>query len=205
MAGAGTGVVEADELLGPERVRAGDVVVAMALLGAALQRLLARPARAARPRPGCALDLHVAELGRTLGEELLEPTRIYALDCLALARAARPTLHAFAHVTGGGLAANLARVLPAGVRPRVDRAHLGPAAGLRAGRRLGGVAGAELERTFNMGVGMGPSSPRRRRPGGGPAGGPRGRRLGRAGPCERADDAASAGAVALEGGRTLRG
>ena len=54
------------------------------------------------------LDGHVEEFGRTLGEELLEPTRIYALDCLALT--AETDVHAFAHITGGGLARNLARV-----------------------------------------------------------------------------------------------
>ena len=100
---------------GPGRAPATSLV-AMALVGPALQRLLPGPARAARRRPGWDLDRHVAELGRTLGEELLEPTRIYALDCLALVAGRRGDVHAFAHVTGGGLAANLARVLPAGVR-----------------------------------------------------------------------------------------
>ena len=148
-------MVEADELLGPDRVRAGDVVVAMALVRAALQRLLARPARAASTRAGWTLDRHVPELGRTLGEELLEPTRIYALDCLALARDAAAEVHAFAHVTGGGLAANLARVLPAGWRRVVDRATWTPGADLRPGRaRSAAWPQAELERTLNLGVGM---------------------------------------------------
>ena len=56
------------------------------------------------------LSGHVEEFGRTLGEELLEPTRIYAKDCLALV--AETDVRTFAHITGGGLAANLARVLP---------------------------------------------------------------------------------------------
>src|SRR6185437_15304577 len=70
-------------------------------------------------RAGLALDAHVDELGRTLGEELLVPTRVYSLDCLALINAV--DVHAFSHVTGGGLAANLDRVLPTGVDIEIDR------------------------------------------------------------------------------------
>ncbi len=77
VAGAGTAVVEADQLLGPNRVRAGDVVFAMACLGAASQWLLIGSCRAAR-RADWALERPVPEFGRTLGEELLKPTRIYA-------------------------------------------------------------------------------------------------------------------------------
>jgi len=91
-------------------------------------------------------------LGRTLGEELLTPTTIYAQDCLALA--AECDVHAFAHVTGGGLAANLARVLPPGTSATVDRGTWCPPAifGLLAGH--GGLGQGEMERVFNMGVGM---------------------------------------------------
>ena len=64
------------------------------------------------------LDAKVEEFGRTLGEELLEPTRIYAKDCLALI--AETDVQTFAHVTGGGLASNLSRVLPDGL-VTVDR------------------------------------------------------------------------------------
>ena len=87
-----------------------------------------------------------------LGQELLTPTRIYARDCLALAEGC--DVHAFAHVTGGGLAANLARVLPEGTGAAVDRGTWHPPAifGLLAGH--GGVGQDEMERVFNMGVGM---------------------------------------------------
>jgi phosphoribosylaminoimidazole (AIR) synthetase len=76
-------------------------------------------------RAGWTLDRDVEELGRTLGEELLEPTRLYAQPCLTLARARR--VNAFSHVTGGGLAANLERVLPAGVAVTLDRSTWAPA------------------------------------------------------------------------------
>ena len=112
--------------------------VALASSRPALQRLLAG-ARACSPRPGWALDRDVAELGRTLGEELLEPTRIYARDLLDLVRADGVDVHALSHVTGGGLAANLARVLPRGSFAPGRPLDLDPAAGLR--RRAASSAG----------------------------------------------------------------
>jgi phosphoribosylformylglycinamidine cyclo-ligase len=151
VAGAGTGVVEADRLLGAERVRAGDVLVAMSSSGlhsngySLVRHVLLE-------RAGWALDRSVPELGRTLGEELLEPTRIYAQDCLALGAATE--VHAFSHVTGGGLAANLDRVLPDGLTAVVDRATWSPAPVFGLVQSAGAVAQPELERTLNMGVGM---------------------------------------------------
>jgi phosphoribosylformylglycinamidine cyclo-ligase len=151
VAGAGTGIVDADALLGPDRVREGDVVIAMASSGLHSNGYsLARYVLLGTDGPG--LDAHVDELGRTVGEELLEPTRIYAQDCLALIGAT--DVHAISHVTGGGLAANLARVLPTHVAVDVDRSTWSPAPvfGLIAG--LGRVDPADMERTFNMGIGM---------------------------------------------------
>ncbi|GHJ40075.1 phosphoribosylformylglycinamidine cyclo-ligase [Streptomyces sp. TS71-3] len=151
VAGAGTGAVEAAELLGPERVRAGDVLVAMASSGlhsngySLVRHVLLDQA-------GMPLDGTVEELGRTLGEELLEPTRIYSLDCLALARGTE--VHALSHVTGGGLAANLARVVPDGLHAVVDRSTWAPAPVFELVGGVGRVEQPELERTLNMGVGM---------------------------------------------------
>jgi phosphoribosylformylglycinamidine cyclo-ligase len=148
LAATAVGVVEADDVLGPDRVRAGDAVVALASAGlhsngySLVRRVL-------RELP---LSTRVAELGRTLGEELLEPTRIYALDCLALAAATE--VHAYAHVTGGGLAGNLARVLPAGLTAVVDRGTWTRPPVFDLVGRLGPVAEPELERTLNVGVGM---------------------------------------------------
>jgi phosphoribosylformylglycinamidine cyclo-ligase len=153
LAGAGTGVVEADQLLGTERVHPGDVLVALASSGLHSNGYsLAR--HVCFTLAGWDVDRHVPELGRALGEELLEPTRIYSRDCLALAADPDCAVHAFSHVTGGGLAANLARVLPAGVRAVVDRSTWSPQPVFGLLGRLGGVAQAELERTLNLGVGM---------------------------------------------------
>ena len=151
VAGAGTGVVEADQLLGPDRVADGDVVIAMASSGLHSNGYsLARYVLLGDGGPG--LGAHLDELGRTVGEELLVPTRIYAKDCLALA--ATGTVHAFSHVTGGGLAANIARVLPEHLAADIDRGSWTPAPVFGLIGRLGSVDQRELERTFNMGIGM---------------------------------------------------
>jgi phosphoribosylformylglycinamidine cyclo-ligase len=150
LAGAATGVVEADRLLGPHRVRAGDAVIGLASSG--LHANGYSLARQVLDQTGLALDAEPPELGTSVGEELLTPTAIYARDCLALASGC--DVHAFAHITGGGLAANLARVLPPGTGAVLDRAtwRPPPVFGLLAGR--GGIGAAEMERVFNMGVGM---------------------------------------------------
>jgi phosphoribosylformylglycinamidine cyclo-ligase len=151
LAGAGTGVVEADRLLGADRVRPGDAVVAMASSGLhANGYSLARHVYFAVH--GWAVDRHVEEFGRSLGEELLEPTRVYARDCLALA--ATCDVHAFSHVTGGGLAANLARVVPGGLAVTIDRSSWALPPVFRVTAELGRVAQPEVERTLNQGVGM---------------------------------------------------
>jgi phosphoribosylformylglycinamidine cyclo-ligase len=151
LAGAATGVVEADQMLGADRVEVGDVVIGLASSGLhsngfSLVRQLI---------DGASIDLdgYEADLGGTsLGEQLLTPTRIYAKDCLELAR--RTEVHAFAHITGGGLAANVSRVLPSSADAVLHRASWTPPPvfGLLAG--LGPVDDAEMERVFNLGVGM---------------------------------------------------
>jgi phosphoribosylformylglycinamidine cyclo-ligase len=152
ISGTGVGVVNADAVLGPDRVRAGDVLIALGSSGVhsngySLVRhvLLERGQMHLDARP---------ELlgGRSLGDELLVPTRIYALDCLALAQ--QCGAHAFAHITGGGLAGNLVRVLPDGLAAVVDRATWEPPAIFELVRATGAVPRAELELTFNLGVGM---------------------------------------------------
>jgi phosphoribosylformylglycinamidine cyclo-ligase len=152
VAGAATGVVEADELLGPDRVHAGDVLVALASSG--LHSNGYSLVRRVVERSGWALGRHVDELGRTLGEELLAPTRVYASDCLGLVGRFPGAVHALAHVTGGGLAANLARVLPAGLVADVDRSSWPMPPVFTLVQRLGRVSWRDMEATLNLGVGM---------------------------------------------------
>lgn len=156
VAGATTGVVEASKLLGPGRVRPGDVVVAMESSGLHSNGYsLVRHVLLGDTADGgaqWALDRHVDDFGRSLGEELLEPTRIYAKACLDVA--ARTHVHAMSHVTGGGLAANLERVMPVELSARIDRSTWTPQPVFDVVRRVGEVSQADLEATLNCGVGM---------------------------------------------------
>jgi phosphoribosylformylglycinamidine cyclo-ligase len=151
VAGAATGVVEADALLGASRVRAGDVALAMRSSG-----LHSNGYSLVRhvffERAGWALDRQVDEFGTTLGEELLTPTTVYAKHCLALTREVE--LHAMSHVTGGGLAANLARVVPDDLAVTIDRSTWSPQPVFGLVGELGRVPQHELEKTLNLGVGM---------------------------------------------------
>ncbi|MBR8744140.1 phosphoribosylformylglycinamidine cyclo-ligase [Nocardiopsis sp. MG754419] len=150
LAGAGTGVVEGDAILGPDRVREGDVVIAMGASGPhsngySLVRHIVDSAD---------LDLHaeVPELGGRLGEVLLTPTRVYAKDCVALTAAVE--VHAYSHITGGGLEANLSRSLPEGLDAELDRSTWAPLPVFAHLAERGGVSRQDMEATFNMGVGM---------------------------------------------------
>jgi phosphoribosylformylglycinamidine cyclo-ligase len=151
IAGSTTGVVEADQILGAELVRPGDVVIAMASSGlhsngySLVRHVFFNKA-------GWELDRDVPEFGTTLGEELLIPTRLYTLPCLDLAK--RVEVHAMSHVTGGGLAANLERVVPETVSVRVNRDTWTPNPVFGLVGQLGDVARPDLELALNMGVGM---------------------------------------------------
>jgi len=152
LAGAATGVVEEDQMLGAEKVAAGDVVIAMASSGLhtngfSLVREIIKVA-------GWSLERQMPEFGRSLGEELLIPTRIYALDALALARDELSMVHAMAHITGGGLAANLARVIPKGLYATLERSNWELPPVFQVLAKAGNLEQLELERTLNVGVGM---------------------------------------------------
>ena len=151
LSATGVGVVEASAVLGPDLVRPGDVVIGLRSTGlhsngySLARHVLLDIAR-------MPLEGHVEEFGRTLGEELLEPTRIYAKDCLALI--AEAEVRTFAHITGGGLQTNLERVLPHGVVAQLERHTWTPDPVFALIAQRGRVERAEMERTFNMGVGM---------------------------------------------------
>jgi phosphoribosylformylglycinamidine cyclo-ligase len=152
LAGAATGVVEADALLGPGRVRSGDVCLGLASSG--LHANGYSLVRSVIARAGWRLAEQPADLRRSLGEELLEPTRIYAGVIVDLLAAIPPAMHALAHVTGGGLAANLARVLPSGLHVDVDRSTWRPPPVFDLLGEAGRVPEPERERTWNQGIGM---------------------------------------------------
>lgn len=150
VAGAATGVVERDAILGPERVRDGDVAVALASSGlhsngySLLRRVVAAQ--------GWEWDRHIDELGSTLGEEALTPTRIYTRLLLDLIDDL--DVHALSHVTGGGLAANVARILPFGSHLTIERDTWEPARIFSLVQQWGSVPQIDLERTLNLGIGF---------------------------------------------------
>jgi len=154
IAGTGVGVVDAEKILGRDRVEIGDVVIAMRSSGlhsngySLVRHVLL--GGTSRMRLESVLD----EVGkqRTLGEELLTPTRIYAKDCLALITECE--VRAFAHVTGGGIPGNLSRILPEDADAVVDRATWRPQPIFDLVQTKGRIEGPEMESTFNMGVGM---------------------------------------------------
>jgi len=151
LAGAATGVVEADRVLGGDKVRQGDAVVAIGSSGlhsngySLVRKVLLELA-------GWSLDRHIDELGRSLAEELLEPTIVYSRACLQLI--ADVDIHAFVHITGGGIPGNVPRVLPPGVDAVIDRATWSPLPVFDVVREVGKIAQDEMERAFNMGIGM---------------------------------------------------
>jgi phosphoribosylformylglycinamidine cyclo-ligase len=149
LAGFCVGVVDETNVLGPGRVHDGDVLIGLPSSGlhANGYSLVRRVLRDGRP-----LDTPVPELGRSLADELLEPCAIHAPDVLALHR--DRLLHAAAHITGGGIVENLARILPEGLGAVLDRGtwteH--PIFGLL--QRAAALTDDDLFATFNMGLGM---------------------------------------------------
>jgi len=151
VAGAAVGVVEADAALGPERVQHGDVVIAMASSGVHSN--------------GFSLVRHVLkgrDIGYTdtlpelglVGEALLEPTRLYTTPLLHVLDAVPGAIHSLSHVTGGGIAANLARVLPLGSWVELERSTWSPQPVFRVLSDIGGMRLEDSEGTWNLGIGM---------------------------------------------------
>ncbi|MCU1584148.1 MAG: phosphoribosylaminoimidazole synthetase [Microbacteriaceae bacterium] len=154
VAGAATGVVEAGEQLGADRVADGDVVIALGSSGFHSNGYsLVRHILAAR---GVPYTEHSNELGGVVGEVLLEPTRLYTTPLLGLLsdELLHGAVHALSHVTGGGIAANLARVLPVGSWVELDRDSWSPSAVFRVLAEWGGMDLTETEGTWNLGIGM---------------------------------------------------
>ncbi|MEO7005484.1 MAG: phosphoribosylformylglycinamidine cyclo-ligase [Terrimesophilobacter sp.] len=152
VAGAAVGAVEADALLGANRVRDGDAVIALASSGlhsngfSLVRHILAK-------RDIGYLD-RSDDFGGIVGEVLLEPTRLYTAPLLGLLTEHPGAVHALSHVTGGGIAANLARVLPVESWVEVDRATWSPSVVFRVLSELAGTSLESAEGTWNLGIGM---------------------------------------------------
>jgi len=144
------GAVDKGRMWGRERVRAGQALVGLASSG--LHSNGYSLVRAIIERSGVRLGRFVDEFGRTLGEELLEPTRIYSRTLRAVA--GEFEVAAAAHVTGGGLVRNLPRILPEGLAARVHEGSWDRPPVFEYLAHLGGISEAEAFRTWNMGLGM---------------------------------------------------
>lgn len=151
IAGFAVGVVDRDKIITGEKIKPGDVLIGLPSSGLhsngfSLVRKICFDVKQLR------VDAYIPELGRTLGEELLEPTRLYPKTCLPLIE--KFDIHGMVHITGGGFYDNIPRVLPQGCGAEIDTTAwpVPPIFGLL--EQWGGVAKAEMYRTFNMGIGM---------------------------------------------------
>jgi phosphoribosylformylglycinamidine cyclo-ligase len=151
VAGAAVGVVEAEKALGPERVVDGDVVVAIASSG--LHSNGFSLVRHILSSAGVGYTDRSDDLG-VFGEALLVPTRLYTTPLLGVIDEQPGAIHSLSHVTGGGIAANLARVLPIGSWVEVERSTWSPDPVFRVLADMGSMTLGETEGTWNLGVGM---------------------------------------------------
>jgi phosphoribosylformylglycinamidine cyclo-ligase len=152
LAGFAVGVADRSKLLSAARVKEGDVIIGIASVGIhsngyslarhVLETIMSKT-----------LDEAVSELGCTLGEELLRPTRIYAASVRVLVETLGENLRVLCHITGGGVPENLPRVLPEGTVALLDGARAWPAI-FRLIADGGPVELSEMRRTFNLGIGM---------------------------------------------------
>lgn len=152
IAGAATGVVDADKQLGAHLVDVGDILIAMPSSGfhANGYSLLRHIIKSQK----LSLDGYVSEFGKTSGEVFLTPTEIYTLDCLALIKSMSGGLRGFSHITGGGIAENTARVVPEHLCATYDRSTWSLPVEMEFMASMGGVPQSDMERTWNAGIGM---------------------------------------------------
>lgn len=151
IAGFSVGVVERDEMITGDKVKAGDVLLGLPSTGIhsngySLVRKLCFDVM------GMKVDTYIPEFGKTLGEELLTPTRLYPRTCLPLIK--KFDLHGMVHITGGGFYENIPRILPADCDAEVHADAWEMPAVFKKLQEWGNVPWKEMYRTFNMGVGM---------------------------------------------------
>lgn len=150
MAGFAVGVVNEDEIVTGENIKPGDVIIGLASSGLHSNGYsLAR--KVMFEAAGLQYDTYVAELGKTVAEELLTPTRIYVKNMLNLIQAL--PVQGMAHITGGGLPENFVRILPQGLQARISAKSWEKPPVFEMLGRMGRVESHEMYRTFNMGIG----------------------------------------------------
>ncbi|NLM46484.1 MAG: phosphoribosylformylglycinamidine cyclo-ligase [Firmicutes bacterium] len=150
LAGFAVGVAERSKIVDGSGILPGDAVIGLPSAGLHSNGYsLAR--KVLLEKAALSLDTYLPELGKTLGEELLTPTKIYVKTILHLL--SRVPVRGMAHITGGGLPENLPRCLPQGLGIEINRQAWTPPPIFPLIQKLGDVAEAEMFRTFNMGIG----------------------------------------------------
>ena len=152
LAGAAVGVVEKGLLLSREKVEVGDVVIALESSG--LHANGYSLVRKIVSDKGLDYKAKLADFGRPLGEELLEPTRLYSKVVGDLLEAFPGHVSSLSHITGGGIAANLSRILPETVSLDVDRSSWKPQSVFSVLADIAGHKLTDLEGTWNLGIGF---------------------------------------------------
>ena len=150
LAGFAVGLVDRADILDPGRVQAGDVLLALPSSG--IHSNGYSLVRKVFDVEHADLGRVIPELGQTLGEALLTPTRIYVRPVLAAIRAAE--VHGVSHITGGGFYENIPRSLPEGLCAVIDKAAVRTPPIFPLIQRLGQIPERDMFNTFNMGVGM---------------------------------------------------
>jgi phosphoribosylformylglycinamidine cyclo-ligase len=151
LAGFVVGVIERKKVLNPKSIVPGDVLIGLPSSGLHSNGYsLAR--KVLLEVGGLKLRQQVPELGRSLGEELLKPTRIYAK--IARGLFAKYAIKGAAHITGGGIPGNLPRILPEGRRAWINRGRWPVPPVFDLIQKIGRVSRDEMDRTFNNGLGM---------------------------------------------------
>jgi phosphoribosylformylglycinamidine cyclo-ligase len=153
LAGFAAGAVERDKIIDGRAIRTGDAVIGLASSGVhsngySLVRKVAFDAAKLK------VTDHVPELGKTVGDELLTPTRLYVKPISRLLETHGATIHGLANITGGGLPDNVGRILPPGKRVHIARTSWPAPPVFLWLQKCGNVADAEMFRVFNMGIGF---------------------------------------------------
>lgn len=150
LAGFSVGVVDKDKILKPETQKAGDVLIAIKSSGVHSNGFsLVRKVFEVNEKN---LAVHFDDLGTTLGECLLTPTRIYVKAVSSLIKSVN--VKAVSHITGGGFYENIPRVLPAGISAKIERNAVQVLPIFDLIKRSGDIPERDMFNTFNMGVGM---------------------------------------------------
>ena len=151
LAGFAVGIVDKKDILDSENVKAGDAIIALPSSGVhsngfSLVRKVFEMTKES-------LDTYYDELGTTLGEALIAPTRIY-VKALKAVKEAGVTIHGCSHITGGGFQENIPRMLPDGIRAVVQKDSYEIPAIFKLLQKTGNIAEDMMYNTYNMGLGM---------------------------------------------------